>query len=188
MRSFFPPRGHVRLGIGRAGNVIGGGDWASNRVVPDCIRSWLNQSPAEIRPPRSTRPWQHVLEPLSGYIALARQLADDASLHGEAFNFGPLPSEGMTVADVVNRLVRSFPDSTWSSGEPSNTLHEAGLLQLNCDKARLRLGWQPRLDFASTVDWTADWYRRVLVASERAEDVTRSQIANFFELAGDASR
>ncbi|MEM1385270.1 MAG: CDP-glucose 4,6-dehydratase [Pseudomonadota bacterium] len=157
---------HVRLGSGRAGNVIGGGDWARDRIVADCIRAWGQEAPVVIRAPRATRPWQHVLEPLSGYLALGAALAGDtqmaADLGGEAFNFGPRAEQNETVETLIRDLAR-----VWGWNDPGDAYrvegnqiyNEAGLLKLNCDKALALLKWQPTLDYGQCIDFTGTWYR-----------------------------
>ena len=160
-KSFFPRSSSIRIGIGRAGNVIGGGDWASGRIVPDCIRSWVVNKPVELRNPSSTRPWQHVLEPLSGYLELARALYTSDSLHGEPFNFGPSFINTHSVSDLVDQM-----SSHWCFSKPLvldlSTSHdgpyESNLLKLNCDKALHHLRWHSVWNFLDTVKYTVDWY------------------------------
>ena len=158
--SFFKQEGsNVKVGVGRAGNVIGGGDWASDRIVPDCIRAWSEQNDVKIRQPNATRPWQHVLEPLSGYLTLACKLYNSSKLNGEQFNFGPNSSKNYTVGEVVENLTNYWPGSNWEDlSNKTGKVYEASLLKLNCDKALLELEWQPTLDFYETVSWTANWY------------------------------
>ena len=167
----------------RAGNVIGGGDWATDRIVPDCIRS-LNQNRAVgVRHPAATRPWQHVLEPLSGYLWLAAVLAGQGKQHLNgyqpcaAFNFGPGPEANRTVAELVNELLKHWP-GRWEDTSNPAAVHEAGLLQLCADKARHQLKWAPVLDFSQAVGLTAAWYRRARQEQEPAalRALTHSQI------------
>jgi len=158
--SYFSAADHpVRLAVGRAGNVVGGGDWAEDRLVPDCVRAWANGAVVDIRSPNATRPWQHVLEPLSGYLWLAALLSQDRALNGEAFNFGPAATDNYTVEDVITAMAQ-----TWSSGKAQFVVREqtgrseAGLLKLNCDKAFARLAWRPTLTFVETARMTSEWY------------------------------
>jgi len=155
----------ARMATARAGNVIGGGDWATDRIVPDCARAWMAGTPALIRSPAATRPWQHVLEPLSGYLWLGANLLEGESrrgmpLHGEAFNFGPPGEVNATVGELAEALVRHWPgfslsvDPTVADGKK-----EATLLKLCCDKALAHLDWKAVLPFADTVRFTAEWYR-----------------------------
>ncbi len=160
--SFFKNKdSRVRLGIARAGNVIGGGDWAKDRIVVDAMLSWSKGKMVEIRSPDATRPWQHVLEPLGGYLKLGESLFKDGSLCGEAFNFGPRAEQNHTVKELLEDL-----SVYWDFKEPSEAyavtdnipFHEAGLLKLNCDKALFYLKWQATLGYAETIKFTSEWY------------------------------
>lgn len=163
-RSFFPPdrldRHGVRLATARAGNVIGGGDWAKDRIVPDCVGALVSGAAISVRNPRSTRPWQHVLEPLSGYLQLgARLLSGDAARYCEAWNFGPEAGANRSVRDLVEALILHWGSGAWEDKSDPSAPHEAVLLQLAIDKARARLGWSPRWGFDETVRRTVEWYR-----------------------------
>lgn len=161
LRTFFAEKREAKIGIGRAGNVIGGGDWNQNRVVVDCIRAWQSGIPVALRNPESTRPWQHVLEPLSGYLLLASHLAQGRIKTGEAFNFGPRSGQVFTVREIVRELAQSWPDCPGvehSSQLQIDSGAEAKLLSLNCEKAKSQLGWQSRLEIAECVSLIADWY------------------------------
>ncbi len=154
-----PPASMVRVVIGRAGNVIGGGDWAADRIVPDCVRAWSRREAIDVRRPSATRPWQHVLESLSGYLTVAIRAANDATLHGEAFNFGPPPDENHSVRELIAALGAHWPDARSNEAlEEPKDLHEAGQLRLNCEKARQVLCWHATLDFAGAVRMTTEWY------------------------------
>jgi CDP-glucose 4,6-dehydratase len=166
--SFFNPAAHRRHGVAvasaRAGNVIGGGDWAKDRLIPDCVRTLLRGKPVVVRNPRSVRPWQHVLEPLSGYLALAEALVKSGPPYAEAWNFGPRDEDCGTVESVVKLLCRK-----WGGGaayrvvRPKGAPHEAGLLRLDHSKARERLGWTPRWRLATALEKVVEWteaYRR----------------------------
>lgn len=160
--SFFQNNHPVRLAIGRAGNVIGGGDWAKDRIVADCIRAWSDGRIVEIRSPDATRPWQHVLEPLSGYLALGQSLVKQPTMHGEAFNFGPRAEQNRTVLELLQDLGERWGFA--ASDEPCRItdripFHEAGLLKLNCDKALFHLKWEPTLNYRETIGLVGDWYR-----------------------------
>ncbi len=185
VRSFLPKDGSLRLGVARAGNVIGGGDWALDRIVPDCVRAWAQGQSVSLRNPYSTRPWQNVLEPLSGYLALAAHLAIEPELHGEAFNFGPSAGQDHTVLDLVKQTSCYWNQVKWEdvSGQDCG-LHESGLLKLNCDKALHFLQWQAVLDFEQTAEMTANWYRRYYEKPEKTIlEVTREQINKYITIA-----
>jgi len=177
-QSFFA--GHpVRIASARAGNVIGGGDWAADRILPDAMRALADGNKISVRNPRSQRPWQHVLEPLHGYLSLAAALAksDDPALQS-AFNFGPEPTASRTVGELVGEIVRHWPGA-WDSAENPAAPHEARTLQLNAEKARQLLGWKPRWDFPTTVEKTVGWYRRVHADPDSALELTRADIAAY---------
>ncbi len=174
-RSFF--RDHpVRLVSARAGNVIGGGDWAENRILPDIIRALAAGHAIPVRNPHARRPWQHVLEPLSGYLRLA------ARMHGgeqfsDAYNFGPEVSDVKSVADLVHGALSLWPGA-WEDRSDPDAPHEAGLLGLGIERARADLGYAPRWDFETGLARSVEWYKRVH-DGDAALDVTRAQIAEF---------
>lgn len=178
-RSFFAHRTDLGAASTRAGNVIGGGDWAEDRIVPDCIRAIRDGAPICLRSPRATRPWQHVLEPLSGYLLLGARLHSGPAEYAGAWNFGPPVDEVRTVRDVAERIVDCFGRGTIEVATGDGKQHEAHLLQLNCDKARLSLGWRPRWNFETTVDATAHWYREVLAGAD-AVSITLGQLRDYF--------
>lgn len=178
--SFFIKQPKLGAATTRAGNVIGGGDWALDRIVPDCIQALNDNKNIIIRSPNSTRPWQHVLEPLSGYLVLAVKLACDPSKFRGAWNFGPDGSSIRTVEELTRSIIKR-----WGSGEliidtPPDLLHEARLLHLSIDKVIQHIGWHPRWDFDKTVNYTVDWYKAVL-GGQSAYDVSCSQIKNYME-------
>ena len=181
VRSYFRADGLLRIAVGRAGNVIGGGDWASDRIVPDCMRAWSQGETVRLRNPNATRPWQHVLEPLSGYLALALELHGDAAAHGEPFNFGPPAQQDHTVGELVTAIGAHWSRARWES-EPTqgDKPHESALLKLNCDKALHRLGWHATWDFSQTVRQTALWYREYHEGSAAGmRDFSSRQIAEY---------
>lgn len=178
-RSFFGDH-PVRVASARAGNVIGGGDWALDRIVPDAIRALRVNAPIPVRNPHATRPWQHVLEPLSGYLTLAAQLAKvRSSDHAlcAAFNFGPPLTSNRTVECVVQELLKHTP-GTWVDRSDSRAPHEAGKLNLECSKAYHLLGWQPRWDFQTTMAKTTAWYHQARATAD-VSALTRGQIAEY---------
>ncbi len=182
LHSFLQNNHAVRLAIGRAGNVIGGGDWARDRIVADCMRAWSAGSPVEIRSPESTRPWQHVLEPLSGYLTLGQAVAQNPSLHGEAFNFGPRAEQNRTVVELLADLGRywGFEGADQAYRVTANIpFHEASLLKLNCDKALFHLKWAPNLDYVETIRLIGDWYAAFYRAKADMYALTMEQIAGY---------
>ena len=147
--------------MGRAGNVIGGGDWADDRIVADCVRAASNNQIVSLRNPSATRPWQHVLEPLSGYLTLAMNLKNQPNLHGEPFNFGPPANQNHSVGKLVTLMANHWHDINWEdTSRQYKGPDEAGLLKLNCDKALHHLNWHANWDFETTVRETALWYKR----------------------------
>jgi CDP-glucose 4,6-dehydratase len=163
--SFFDESSPVAIASARAGNVIGGGDWALDRIVPDCMRSLAAGQPIPVRNRFATRPWQHVLEPLGGYLWLAAALARPERTHQSAralrgaFNFGPGPDSNRSVGELVVEILRHWPGK-WVDNSDPNAVHEASLLQLSIDKAHALLRWTPAWDFAETVRQTVEWYRQ----------------------------
>ncbi|MGR8979431.1 MAG: CDP-glucose 4,6-dehydratase [Gammaproteobacteria bacterium] len=155
-RSFFDQSG-VALASARAGNVIGGGDWANDRLIPDILRAFDAGKTAVIRSPKSVRPWQHVLEPLAGYLLLAEKLYDDPGNFAEAWNFGPHDEDARPVEWIVERLVSGMPGVGWRHDE-SEQPHEAGFLKLDSSKARMKLGWQPRWRLCEGLDKIIEWH------------------------------
>lgn len=159
--SFISKMSNIKFGVARAGNVIGGGDWAKDRIVVDCVKAFSKGGAVEIRSPKATRPWQHVLEPLSGYLTLAQSLFDGNSTNGEAYNFGPRAEQTKTVYELVQDIAM-----LWGI-EPNKSVcvtgnipfHEATLLKLNCDKALAYLKWHSTLHYEECVKLIAEWYR-----------------------------
>jgi len=178
-RSFFHERPELGAASTRAGNVIGGGDWAEDRIIPDCIRAIQSEMPIHLRNPTATRPWQHVLEPLSGYLLLATRLFEDPKSYAGAWNFGPPSSEVRTVYEVAKHVVERFGRGSVTTDVHTKHRHEAQLLQLNCDKAHQLLGWHPRWDVEQTLNMTSDWYIEIQ-NGKKAVDVTRQQLYEYF--------
>ena len=174
---------NVRIASARAGNVIGGGDWADKRIVPDCMKSWNRGEVVEIRNPNSTRPWQHVLEPISGYINLAANLYSNTLINGESFNFGPSITDNHTVERLVEEMIKSWPSSKYNIIKKTLNHHEAGLLGLNCDKAKKILNWKHNLSFSETTTWTSDWYYTYYnLGPDAAIKMTYNQIKDYINL------
>lgn len=185
--SFFKSKSsNLKFAIGRAGNVIGGGDWAKNRIVVDCMKAWSEGQTVEIRAPKATRPWQHVLEPLSGYLKLGEELFKDDNLHGEAFNFGPNAEQNKSVEELIIELSKY-----WNFKDKNNvykitndvTFNEAKLLKLNCDKALFHLKWKANLNYKDTVKFTSEWYYDFYKSDKKILGKTLQQILDFEKIA-----
>lgn len=181
--SFFSGKNQfVNLAVGRAGNVIGGGDWAKDRIIVDTVKSWANNHPVEIRCPGATRPWQHVLEPLSGYLVLGAKLYGKNKIVGEAFNFGPRAEQNRSVIDLLNSMSNfwepSLPESNYIITD-NIPFKEAGLLKLNCDKALFYLDWDATLNYDETVKFTGEWYSNYYSKSTDMLNFTYQQIQDY---------
>lgn len=180
-RSFFHPEQYEKHGKSiasvRAGNVIGGGDWALDRIIPDCIKALEAGKDIEIRSPKAIRPWQHVLEPLSGYMLLAQKMWNEPTKYCEGWNFGPRAESISTVWDVATKVVGNYGSGELLDLSDPNALHEAKLLMLDISKAKFQLGWEPRMDINQTLALTVDWYKRY--SKEEVYNVCLRQIADF---------
>ena len=179
-RSFFSGPGKAAIASARSGNVIGGGDWADNRLVPDIVRAIQKSQPLEIRNPGSTRPWQHVLEPLSGYLLLAEKLLSDGEKYAGAWNFGPLPNQIYSVKVVVESFLNYFGKGEWRDVSSPDQLHEANLLMLEISKAIHELGWKPALTFQEMTAMTAAWYQSY--SNGNVPALCRDQINQYTQL------
>lgn len=169
-----------KLASVRAGNVIGGGDWAEDRLFPDVIRAYLQDDTLTIRNKNAIRPWQHVLDPLHGYILLAEKLWTDAA-YAEAWNFGPLNEPNRTVHDIIQSIIKLWNKPLTILSPPTNTPYESPILTLDSTKAANKLGWTPKLSTDHAIAWTVDWYKKY-VSSENIESFTRQQIDAFKNL------
>ncbi len=178
--SFFEHNKLLGAASTRAGNVIGGGDWAIDRIIPDCIRAIKNNKPIQLRNPKSTRPWQHVLEPLAGYLLLAKKLYDNPKKWTGSWNFGPPSYEIRTVEEVSQIIINHFGKGSIETNVSEKQLHEAHLLQLNCEKAHNLLGWHPRWSINESLKETALWYKKIM-NGEDADKITREQIHSYFK-------
>ena len=183
-KSYFKNPGNgIKIASARAGNVIGGGDWAESRIVPDCIQAWSQNKTVGLRNRGSTRPWQHVLEPLGGYLILASELSKNNNLHGEAFNFGPPAHQNHSVLSLVEEMSLHWTQVKWEKPKEVNeAFYESGLLKLNCDKALHLLDWQAVLSFSETVKLTTEWYMQFYENSENISQVTDAQIIEYQKL------
>lgn len=180
--AFFHAEDAPLLASARAGNVIGGADWSEDRLIPDLVRSMAAQQSLEIRSPNATRPWQHVLEPLSGYLLLGQKLIEGDKNFANAWNFGPERSGNCTVADVLDLLQTHWPEMKWhQTGAPQP--HEANLLYLDSTKAHSQLGWQPLWSLDTTLEKTADWYSTF---QSSQTTISKQQLAQYVEAAQNA--
>ena len=189
--SFFNNDHPVRLAVGRAGNVIGGGDWAKDRIVVDCMLAWKEGRKVEVRSPDATRPWQHVLEPLSGYLSLGLAVAQNPDMHGNAFNFGPKSEHNHTVVNLLQDLGHhwGFKNSEEAYEITSNIpFHEASLLKLNCDKALFHLKWEPTLIYEETIQFVGDWYTTYYRENKDMYALTLAQLDKYERLATNRNR
>ncbi len=184
--SFFKNQDKIRLATARAGNVIGGGDWARDRIVADCMRAWSKGEKVVIRSPKATRPWQHVLEPLSGYLLLAKALSNDSLFHGQNFNFGPRSVLSHTVSELIEDIGKIWSGTKIAplySVENEVFFHEAGLLKLNCDKALFLLGWEATLNYDKTIHFTSSWYNNFYNSNKNMFDFTHEQLSEYESIA-----
>lgn len=163
-RSFFNSKEYEKHGKSiasvRAGNVIGGGDWAADRIIPDCIRALENNLPIEIRSPKAVRPWQHVLEPLGGYMLLAMKMWEEPTKYCEGWNFGPRAESITPVWEVATKIVENYGQGELKDISDPSALHEANFLMLDINKAKFRLGWEPKMNIDQCIGLTTDWYKR----------------------------
>lgn len=181
---FADAKSPVKVAVGRAGNVIGGGDWAPDRIVPDCMKSWSKSQKVEIRSPHATRPWQHVLEPLSGYLVLGQKLAENPTLNSEPFNFGPNANQNFTVAELIEEMKKHWSKAEWKDVSDPDQVHEANLLKLCCDKALHTLGWMSTLEFEETIRFTVEWYKYYYESPNlNTLELTLSQISEYTHIA-----
>ncbi len=186
--SFFNPSDYAQHGVGiasaRAGNVIGGGDWASDRLIPDIIRAWHTEQKVIIRYPQAIRPWQHVLEPLSGYLTLAENLYRDGISYSGAWNFGSNESDAKPVGWIVAEMAKMWGDKADWTQETQNQPHEAHYLKLDCAKAKHHLNWQPRLDVKTALNWVVEWAKAWKTGADMRE-FTANQIIEFARISGN---
>ncbi|MBK7562738.1 MAG: CDP-glucose 4,6-dehydratase [Chitinophagaceae bacterium] len=188
--TYFTNHPYVKIASARAGNVIGGGDWALDRIVPDCVKQWSANEVVNIRRPKSTRPWQHVLEPLGGYLLLGTALASDAKhVHGESFNFGPPANQNYCVEELIKDLAKYWTHADalqLINIDEDKSFYEAGLLKLNTDKALAILGWQPVLNYMETMDLTGEWYNYFYGESIKGEELqqfSKQQVQHYLQTA-----
>ena len=182
--SFFPiKKTKVVIGVARAGNVIGGGDWSDNRLIPDCVKSWSKNKKVILRNPNATRPWQHVLEAVGGYLNLAATLKKNKKLHGEAFNFGPNDNNNYNVLFVVKLMRKYWNKVSWKVAKKrKNIFYESNLLKLNTNKARTKLKWKSVLTFNETISMVAKWYKNYYSNSKNIYQTSFEQIKKYENL------
>tara|TARA_B100000029_G_C17484031_1_gene926554 strand:- start:34 stop:1116 length:1083 start_codon:yes stop_codon:yes gene_type:complete len=174
--SYFKNKKNILIAVARAGNVVGGGDWSKDRLIPDCIRAWSKGKSVQIRNPNSTRPWQHVLEAVWGYIILAVRLNTDKKVNGEAFNFGPNTKKNYKVIECLKVIKKYWPTVKWKIKYGNLKKHkESGLLKLNSNKAKRKLKWNTVLSLEETMKMTAIWYRNYY----KKNSISHKQIRNF---------
>jgi CDP-glucose 4,6-dehydratase len=178
-RNLAPKQARPLIATARGGNVVGGGDWSEDRIVPDIVRALSSGQPIALRNPKAVRPWQHVLELCEGYLELGARLAAGEAGIDEAWNFGPRSSNEVEVARLVEATLHVWGRPDWPVTVGSSPLHEAQLLRLDISKAVARLGWKPRLDIAQTLQWTAEWYQTFYAATTTPWDLTCRQIQDF---------
>jgi CDP-glucose 4,6-dehydratase len=184
VNSFFPiKKTKVFISIARAGNVIGGGDWSENRLIPDCVKSWSKNKKALIRNPKSTRPWQHVLEAISGYLLLGLNLKKNKKLHGEAFNFGPNNNKNYNVIFLVKLIQKHWSKVSWKLfNKKRKSFYESSLLKLNSNKAKQQLEWKCVLSFSETIKMVADWYKNYYLKTKKMYEFSLNQIKDYEKL------
>ncbi len=177
--SFFSEKSSPKIASARAGNVIGGGDWSDDRLVPDFVRAISSGRPLVLRNPEATRPWQHVLDPLWGYLLLAAKLMDGKASFDEGWNFGPSDASSITVHELATKLIERWGAGETRINKPAGDLHEVNFLRLDCSKALLQLKWQPKLNIAEALQMTVDWYRTYFDTPEKTLTLTRRQIDSY---------
>ena len=181
--SYFKNKKNIFLGVARAGNVVGGGDWSKDRLIPDCMRAWSKREKALIRNPKSTRPWQHVLEAVWGYIFFAGKLSLNKKLSGQAFNFGPNTVKNFKVIELIKIIKKYWPNIKYKTPtKKSKNFHESSLLKLNCNKAKKYLRWKTVLTFSETVKITAEWYRNFYDKKKKINNISIEQIKKYQNL------
>ena len=184
MRSFFSSDAmtknfYTAVASARSGNVIGGGDFAENRLIPDMVRAFSRKQRVHIRYPHATRPWQHVLEPLAGYLLLALKLSKNGSQFDGAWNFGPKSEDNREVGYIVDKFASFMGDHHEWTMDTGKHPHEAGLLKLDCSKAQCLLGWETKLNVDQALEWTANWYKSFLNEPQNVLEVTEKQIKSY---------
>ena len=171
---------NIRICTARAGNVIGGGDWSEKRLIPDCMKMWLDRKAPIIRSPHSTRPWQHVLEAINGYLILSKKLNSGDKINGQSFNFSSDKIKNLSVIKFLNEIKSIWPDIKWKIKKTKN-FYESSLLQLNNRKAKKKLEWKAKLNFKETIEYLVNWYKSYMINKEKIIKITEEQIKKFDE-------
>lgn len=186
MQSFFNVTAFAQhqkgIASARAGNVIGGGDWAKDRIIPDIVRALANKKPVEVRNPSAVRPWQHVLEPLGGYLLLGAKLNAEPIKYGGAWNFGPYAEDNRTVGDLVSAAIKIWGDGEYTHPALANQPHEAGLLKLDISKATTALRWSPKYNSQKAIAETLNWYKQYSKAPSQIAAYTRQAVSIYADL------
>ena len=167
------------IAVARAGNVIGGGDWAKDRLIPDIMRSLIVDKTVHIRNPNAVRPWQHVLEPVVGYLLLGSYLTIDPVNFAQAYNFGPHADDALTVKEMLDLAINSWGKGHYQIDQEANVLHEAGLLKLDITKAKVELGWSPKMNANQAVNLTVSWYKQYSIDRNNISNYTENQIKEY---------
>ncbi|HUP12664.1 MAG TPA: CDP-glucose 4,6-dehydratase, partial [Niastella sp.] len=186
VHSFFSPQSYQThqkaIASTRAGNVIGGGDWAKDRIIPDIVKSLMQNQPVAVRNPLAVRPWQHVLEPLGGYLALGSRLATNAAEYGGAWNFGPLLDDNKKVAELVETAIQLWQSGSFQTPDLQNQPHEAKLLKLDISKAMDVLGWMPKYNSKTAIEKTIEWYKYFMENKDGIKAFSVNQIREYERL------
>ena len=184
--SYLKHNNSLKIATCRAGNVIGGGDWAVDRIIVDCFNNWARDTPASIRKPNATRPWQHVLEPLSGYLAMGQMLEENPKLNGESFNFGPNSNQDKSVLELITQVKKTVRlKNTDVIVSRDDQFNEANLLKLNCDKAIALLNWRSVLEFDECCEFVGQWYSSYFEKIEDMKAFSYAQIDKYTDMAAD---
>ena len=181
MKLFLKKKKNIKVISCRAGNVIGGGDWSKNRLVPDCIKAWSGGKIVKIKNPNSTRPWQHVLEPLNAYLSLAAALNEGLNINGEAFNIGPINKNSHKVLDLVKKMATFWGSAKWKL-DKRKFFVESNLLKLNSSKIRKKILWKTILNFNESVEFTVTWYKKFNKNPSIISDETKNQIVRYMNV------
>ena len=181
--SYFHPDNYLKhfksIAVGRAGNVIGGGDWSKDRLIPDIVKAFSKDEPVTVRNPKSIRPWQHVLEPIVGYLILGSKLEEDPIRYCQAYNFGPYLTDTLTVDEMIKLSIKSWGKGEYVEEKILNDYHEAGLLKLDISKTNSDLKWYPKTNAIRAVSLTIDWYKEFYLSRANIENFTINQILDF---------